>query len=350
MVFSEILLKVPYGFAWNLISKIRDKKIVAFYCHEAIDYEIFRNVHKLLPKIKIIAKSKSLAITLKKRYNIKCSIYPQFPDVIIMARHSLHLFPCKKILKIGMRHGAYHFKSFISAEKYNRFDLFFFTSHKEVEEAKAIGIHNARWGGFPKCDTLFDENYICEAIKLKEQICDPSKKSILFSSTWDSSGLSGVDFWYDKLSEITEKYNVFVTLHPWVSKKITEQIKSTPNVHFINHYDNIYKYILIADAFVADTSSIIAEFMITGKPILTFRLPPKGRLSQDIYDLLERYTFRVNNFQELMQKITNLFTETNKKLDYSECIDIFFSDEIGRHGQVMAIEIRDFLLQKGIEL
>lgn len=349
MVFSEILLKLPYCIIWYLKTKIKNKKTVAFYCHEVLDYEIFRNVHKFLPQISIIAKNQEIANTLSKRYRVKCKIYPAFPDVILMARHSLHLFPCKKIIKIGMRHGAYHFKNFISADKYNRFDLFFFTSQKEVEEAKTIGINNGSWGGFPKCDRLFDKDFTDEITKFKEENFDPSKKSLLFSSTWDGSGLSGVDFWYDKLHEIADKYNIFVTLHPWVAKNKVEKIKATNNVYFIENYDDIYKYILIADAFVADTSSIIAELMLTGKPIITFRLPQGGRLTKEIYDLLEKYTIRVNNFQELKEEISKL--EVNKReIDYSECLELFFSDGIGRHGQMMAKKITEFLFKKGIKL
>lgn len=348
MVFSEILIKAPYNILWQL-NKFKNKnKLLAFFCSELLDYEIFRNVHKYIPKIQIISKNRKIAKLLQEKYGLISKIYPAYPDVVIMSRHSLHFFPCKKIIKIGMRHGAYHFKNFISPEKYNRFDLFFFTSHKEVEEAKEIGINNAEYGGFPKCDTLFDENFISSVVKNKGNLIDVTKKTILFSSTWDKSGLSGVHFWFDKLGDLVNKYNIVVTLHPWVDKLIANTIKTTEGVKLISS-DEIYKYILLADAFVADTSSIIAEFMLSNKPIFTFRLPVGGRLSYEIFDLLEKNTIRVNNFDELREKI-DLYSKKTEMMNYDKCLELFFSNNFGKHSEIMAKKIKDFLKQKGIEI
>ncbi|MEJ5245585.1 MAG: CDP-glycerol glycerophosphotransferase family protein [Bacteroidota bacterium] len=348
MVFSEILLKIPYSFLWRISEIFRKDHLIAFYCHELLDYEIFRNVHQLLPEVKIIAKSRKLSKELNKKYGINCLIYPAFPDVVIMARHSLHLFPSPKIIKIGLRHGAYHFKNFISADKYNKFDLFFFTSISEVEQATKLGIKNAEYGGFPKCDTLFDEATKNAAFKLKQNLAYPDKPTILFSSTWDKSGIAGVHFWYDRLEEISKNNNVLVTLHPWVSKHIVEKIKNTKNVKLISNQE-IYQYMLISDAFVADVSSIIAEFMLLRKPIFTFKIPIKGRLSEEIYELLEKYTIRIANFDELNSDVVRVLQDKTKNWDYEYCLNLFFSDNLGKHSQVMAQKIKDFLLTKGIK-
>ncbi len=349
MVFSEILLKIPYSIVWKISNFFRKSDLIAFYCHELLDYEIFRNVHKLLPKIQVIAKNKKLAKDLGAKYGVNCQIYPVFPDVVIMARHSLHLFPTSNIIKIGLRHGAYHFKYFISAEKYNKFDLFFFTSISEVEQSAKLGIKNAEYGGFPKCDTLFDEKIKIEANNLKELLVYPDKPTILFSSTWDKSGIAGVHFWYDRLEELSGKYNVLVTLHPWVNMQIVDKIKKTKNVKLISN-DEIYKYMLISDVFVADVSSIIAEFMLLWKPIFTFKIPIKGRLSEEIYDLLEKYTIRIANFDELNGEINRVLQERNKKWDYDHCLNLFFSGNLGRHSQIMAGKIKSYLLTKGIDI
>ncbi len=349
MVFSEILLKIPYSLVWKIFNIFRKDQLIAFYCHELLDYEIFRNVHKLLPKVQVIAKNKKLSNELKAKYNINCLNYPAFPDVVIMARHSLHLFPTPNIIKIGLRHGAYHFKQFISAEKYNKFDLFLFTSISEVEQATKLGIKNAEYGGFPKCDTLFDGTTKNAAYKLKQMLAYPGKPTILFSSTWDKSGIAGVHFWYDRLEELSKKYNVVVTLHPWVSKSIVDRIRNTKNVRLISN-DEIYQYMLISDAFVADVSSIIAEFMLVGKPIFTFKIPIKGRLSEEIYDLLEKYTIRISNFDEFNKEISKVLQDKTKKWDYEDCLNLFFSGNLGQHSQIMADKIKDFLLTKGIEI
>jgi hypothetical protein len=159
MVFSELLLKVPFEVGCFIKNNILRKKEIYFYVDNILDYMIFKNIHKYMDNIKFIAKNTTVKNKLQK-YGVNAEPYPVFPKVIIMARHSLHKFPSKQIISIGLRHGAYHFKDFISSKKYNRFDLFLLTSEREVEEARSKGIETAISGGFPKIDDLFDAEII----------------------------------------------------------------------------------------------------------------------------------------------------------------------------------------------
>ncbi len=350
MVLSELFIKLPYGIAWHIAKLFRKKPIVCFYAHEELDYEVFKNLHKLLPFIEIIAANSKLARKLYNKYEITAKPYPHFPDVLIMARHSLHKFPMANIKKIGMRHGPYHFKNFISAEKYNKFDMFLFTSEREVEEAKALGIRVAECGGFPKSDSLFDSELKSQAISEKEKIFGNSKPTLLFSSTWYKSGLSGVSYWYERVSELSDSYNILVTLHPWTDKKYVEAIQSISSVKFVDSSE-LYLYMLMSDLLIADTSSIIAEFMLLRRPIITFKIPPKGRLSQEIANMLELSTFRVSNFDELSKTIKlaleSPFTFSDEVEKY---LKIMFADGYGHHSEVASAKILDYLHSIGFEL
>lgn len=340
MVFSEYILKYPYTLIWKILKLFKKNKEIIFYCDDELDYICFKNDLKYLPEVKIIAKNKKVQNDLLK-YNIHSEIYPAFPDVLIMARHSLHKFPAKDIYKIGVRHGVYHFKNFIAAEKFNRFDVYFMTSKTEVEEAKQHGIKTAASCSFPKNDDLFDEECIVEFNKFRKTFDE--KEILLFSATWDKSGVSAVEKWYDKLDLLKDKYNILVTLHPWISEEYINKIKSYKNVYFIDEKD-INRYLYISDYLVGDTSSIIGEYCCLKKPIITFRVPVKGRLVQNIVDMLEDMTYRIDNFDEIEKVIESIKSEGDKKLNiYDKYINIMYDMPLGEMGKKRAEMIKELI-------
>lgn len=317
------------------------KKETYFYADNLLDYIIFKNIHTYLKEVKIVSKNKSVQEELRS-IGVESDVYPVFPKTIIMARHSLHKFPSSQIKKIGLRHGAYHFKSFISPKKYNRFDLFLLTSDYEVNEARQIGITSAMSGGFPKIDDLFKADSIKNSKKLKSELFDNDKKTILFTATWEKSGLSALDKWYDKLDKLSEKFNILVTVHPWTDEKKINKIKSTPKVHFIQGNDLTY-YLLMADIMVADTSSIIAEYNALNKPIISFKVQVKGRLTDKIVEILENLTIRIETYDDLVDFLENeKIYEPNIELSnyYNK---IFFDLPLGNHGKKASDIIKSFL-------
>ncbi|WP_218570936.1 hypothetical protein, partial [Pseudomonas sp. Kh14] len=60
-----------------------------------------------------------------------------------------------------------------------------------------------------------------------------NKPIIVFTATYDKSGMSAIHLWADKLGLLTEKYNIYVTLHPWMSRKYVKIIKNTEGVKLI---------------------------------------------------------------------------------------------------------------------
>lgn len=350
MVFSELLLALPYKLAYNIAKSLRKSKNIHFYAADELDYIVFRNVNRKLSDVKIVAGNRKLAKLLRSKYGVDALLYPTFPDIIIMARHSLHKYPEKSILKIGMRHGPYHFKNFIGAEKYNRFDLFLLTSEIEVEQAKRIGITNSVAGGFPKSDDLFDENIISNSSRLKNEIFGNDKPTVLFSSTWDKSGISGVNIWYEQIESLANEFNVLVTLHPWTSKEIVTKVRATQGVYFIEGSD-INPYLLMADCLVGDTSSIIAEYMLLDRPIITFEIPAKGRLSTEIVEMLEKVSFRISSADEL--HITIKLALESLSLHSSErhkAVEVMFAKGLGNHAEKASELIVEFAMKNGISI
>ena len=299
MNISQYLIYLPYRAAWRIGRLFRKKRTIHFYCAGYVDYVVIKSIIKHFPAAKIAAKNKNVQAELKQ-YGVDSIVYPTFPDVLVMPRHTARKYPEKKMTKIGLRHGAYHFKDFVKAARYHAFDVYFVTSQKEVELARLKGITNTAGIGFPKLDAAFDGSWSEQALdRFREGLnLEKGKPVIIFTATWDRSGMSAVDRWADRLAEITDEYNVLVTVHHWTSKTFQEQIANTPGISFIKDKD-ILPYLMTADVMIADMSSIIAEFCALDKPIITFRVPDRKRTTEEIKNMLDDMTIRIDTFDEL---------------------------------------------------
>ncbi len=342
-VLDPIIEKIYPSFH-KIASLFRDQKQIDFFCGNIVDYICFRNIHQKMPEIRIVARNRKVKKDLAD-FGVESVLYPTFPDIILMARHLARKYPCKNIVKIGMRHGAYHFKDFVDIKKYNAFDKFCFTSPTEVLEAKERGITNGVFAGFPKLDLYFQNKELFqtkEDEKILNNLTD-DKKVILFSATWDKKGYSSVDKWYDKLSSLTAKYQVLITLHPWVSKEKIEVIKNTENVIYLET-KNVLPYLARADLMISDTSSIIAEFCALDKPIITFEVEATGRITENTISLLEAISYRVKEFKELESILEKALLEPNvhqeNRKKYNE---IMFGKLDGRAGDRVVKQVKEYL-------
>ncbi len=341
--FTYYLLTAPYTLVWKTLSLFRKKKQIVFYCDCYLDYVIFENVREHLPQMKIVAKNRQVKNELSS-HGLDSVLWPVFPDVVIMARHAFHKFPSKGIVKIGTKHGVYHFKNLIRAEKFNAFSVYLFTSEYEVEEAKALGITCAQSGGYPKLDSYWFPDTDKKVEELRQKLgFNNGKPNILFTATWEGSGMSAVDKWCDRLSELTDEFNVMVTFHPFTNKKYFSKIKNTSGVVFLNDPKN-YLYIKLADLMVGDTSSILAESCALDKPMVTFSVKESRRLTPNIVKLLQDISFRIDNFEELRSAIKHELDNPQQRSEQRQKYNkIMFDDLDGNHSKKAALKITNVL-------
>lgn len=334
MNVSQYVIRYPYQIVWHLNKIFRKNTRVDFFCGNIVDYICFKNIHALMPEINIIAKNSKVKKQLLE-YGINASVYPSFPDVIIMARHLARKYPEKRIIKIGMRHGAYHFKNFVNKDRYNAFDRFLVTSSKEVNDARQAGITSAVAVGFPKIDSAFNGKE--ENIKTVELALE-NKPTLIFSATWDENRYSAIDHWCHRLGELTNDYNVLVTVHPWTSQHKIDQIKRTEQVHYIDDKD-ILPYLMMADLMVGDTSSIIGEFCALDKPIITFDLPSAGRVTDETRHMLENISFRVKSFKALKDILPTALANPNKHKAQRDYYNKVMFDQLDGKASERAVKI-----------
>lgn len=343
MVFSYYLTKPVYAFFWHLAQFFRRERLLILYCEDAFDAVLFRNVQKHLPQqVTVYAKNLTVQNDLKN-LGYKSRKMPVFPDAVIMFRNMAWKFPCGSVVKIGFEHGAYNFKRFSKAHYYNLFDVFFMTSRHDVKRIQKLGVTTVKAIGFPKVDDAFNGTISEKTLKMvsEKSGIDPSRKTILFSATWDGSGMSAVHRWFDRLGTgiLHRDYNILVTLHPWVSTRYRTVLRQNPDIYFISELD-ILPYIMLADICIGDTNSLIAEFCMLDKPVITFRVPPTPRTLPDVISLIESISVRIETFEEIPEAIGKL--EAQKDLfaqRRKETTRLFFDPLDGNAGKRAAEEI-----------
>jgi CDP-glycerol glycerophosphotransferase (TagB/SpsB family) len=143
--------------------------------------------------------------------------------------------------------------------------------------------------------------------------------------------MSALDRWAGRLSELTEKYNILVTLHPWCKKESRDIIRNTSGVILLEEL-NLTPWIMLADVCIGDTSSVLAEFSALNKPIITFKVDTAKRLTEEIISLISSFTLQINTFEELKPALREALR--NDKLAYAraEANKVMFNNLDGTAG------------------
>ncbi len=145
-----------------------------------------------------------------------------------------------------------------------------------LELEKKHGFFKVIETGWPKMDPLFSEK--------TEQ--ENKRPIILFTSTFTPS-LSAAYRIHDILSDLINKntWDWRITLHPKMAPGIVAKYKKLQqkNCKFIET-DNTIPLLKKADVMLSDTSSIISEFLLQEKPVVTFKNRRPGNHLINIQD------------------------------------------------------------------
>lgn len=179
------------------------------------------------------------------------------------------------------------------------------------ELAKKHGFFRVVQTGWSKLDPLFQANNAYLASQ-KNNNTDPNsekKPTVLFASTF-SKNATAAPYVFDTVKRLSEtgEWNWLVTLHPKMEKAIVDKYKSLegPNLRFIENA-GVLMALQEADAMLCDTSSILSEFLVLKKPVVTYKTLNNGEQLINVEELDEiENALRValSRPPELMEKIT----------------------------------------------
>jgi len=129
--------------------------------------------------------------------------------------------------------------------------------------------------GWPKLDVYGKELHKYDSVKLTLLKKSKTKKIILYAPTFSPS-LTSAPHLLTQIEELakSKEYLIVIKFHDLMAEDLIDSYKklsmSFENVLFIEER-NIIKYLLIADLMISDTSSVVYEFLLLDKPVITFK-------------------------------------------------------------------------------
>lgn len=129
--------------------------------------------------------------------------------------------------------------------------------------------------GWCKLDPLYQnrENLLTERNQLLHNA--GKKKLILYAPTFSPS-LTSATSARKEIFELAAQHNAFIMIkfHDLMNPQVVDEYKTAAgNVNNVSIIDdrNILKYLIMADMMISDTSSVVYEFILLNKPVITIR-------------------------------------------------------------------------------
>lgn len=195
--------------------------------------------------------------------------------------------------------------------------------------------------GWPKLDIYSKNKTIHNAYKAELLQLHKAKKIILYAPTF-SPKLTSAPYLLDKLKllAMNKDYLILLKFHPlmeeeWV-KNYKELAKNTANIIFQSEND-VTKFLLISDVLVSDTSSVIYEFILLDKPVITF-----NSISNNI--LWENST----NFSKLTLLVETTITNDSFQKNRNEIIANYHPYNDGKSALRMVEAVTHYLKENNV--
>jgi CDP-glycerol glycerophosphotransferase (TagB/SpsB family) len=151
------------------------------------------------------------------------------------------------------------------------FDLYCTTGPRDTQafesKARELGCFSVKETGWPKLDPFMSEHGADQPPPVRAQ------PVILYHSTFSPSW-SAAPILHDTIRDLsrTGRWRWIVTLHPKTAAETAARYRAleSEHLHFATE-DNILDLFPRADIMISDTSSALSEFLLTYKPVVTYR-------------------------------------------------------------------------------
>lgn len=173
--------------------------------------------------------------------------------------------------------------------------------------------------GWPKLDELFSTQ--------PATFFDSSKPMILFAPTFSPS-LTCAGILFDKIKQLSREntYNWLVKFHPKMDSNWIKKYEALASENFkIINTANINELLQTADIMISDTSSVIGEFSLLAKPVVSFKNSDPGDYLIDIDqvdDLPKAIEQAMSPSKELLEAINQYAMELHPYKDGQSSVRI----------------------------
>lgn len=135
--------------------------------------------------------------------------------------------------------------------------------NKLSEKLKYFSVMETGW---PKLDEFFQQ--------LPKELPPVHEKPVVLYHSTFSPSWSAAEILYSEVKRLAEqgKWQWIVTLHPKMNPETVAKYKALESDHLnFATNDNILELFPLVDVMCSDTSSALSEFLLTGKPVVTFK-------------------------------------------------------------------------------
>ncbi|MBN1622152.1 MAG: CDP-glycerol glycerophosphotransferase family protein [Endomicrobiales bacterium] len=351
-----LLKSIPYGIMWHTANFFNKTDDIIFYVLYPLHYVLFRDIHKLLPKVTIVPSNYPDAINYLKRNNIIFKSH-SYPKMVIMADFCENQFLLKNINKIYIPHGIVGKNYMYSYDKNKNFDLILQLGDYAVSRLKQMNINTSIKVGYAILDRLFNGSLNREEI-LKNIGADPGKKTILYAPTWGV--ISSLELIKDKIAEVAKNVNILIKLHPGANdesiydetKKYNSLYRNLKGVILIEDFADIIPYLFASNILISDYSSVIFMFASMDKPVVLVNASEEAMKSRIFDQTSMETTMRdigenVNTFDELKTAVDKALKHpeinSEKRKNYTQ--QLFYKLD-GKSAERSAQAIKDFYFKE----
>jgi len=176
-----------------------------------------------------------------------------------------------------------------------------------------------------------------EALQSKHKV----DKIILYAPTFSPS-LTSAPFLRSEIEAIAsnKKHLVLIKFHDLMAKEIINDYKSIANKYdnilFVEDR-NILKYLIVSDLMISDTSSVVYEFLLLNKPVITFNARSPKDAWENICDL-----------KQLTEKVKNNLEQDPCANQRAQIIADYHPYQDGRSSLRMIQAVEKYIQQKGV--
>ncbi len=195
--------------------------------------------------------------------------------------------------------------------------------------------------GWPKLDIYGKkaDKYNSDKATLLEK--HKASKMILYAPTFSPS-LTSASFLLKELEKLAQKkdYLILIKFHDKMAAELIQQYRklAADNKNIIFEEEpNIVKFLLMADLLISDTSSVVYEFLLLDKPVITFRNNSENILWSDIKDA-----------SQLQQAVEKNLQQDPYREERKEVISSYHPYSDGKSAERMVDAVEQYIAEHGV--